>query len=338
METNLPPLGARRMQTPEFCAVRDAALARWAKQEPRALAQLQAAIAVLRRSDREDDAKNIAYIAFTAPEPCRAVFFGALRRFSVSALPSKNGLFIASLLDKVFLPRGDAALAQDARGPYTTFFHECGHAVDFNTTRGPEHFLDITPGAAYSRRFRKNGVGLQQCIREDVAASLAATAASLLPGDAAGACLVAQSVRRGGTEAQLCRAGASPQRAAALCEARQALLEHYRAALAGPVHEAASDLFGGMTNNVVRGAGYYHNTAVAPLYFWQRWYWFLPLGVETGAQSRELFAEYFSYCMTRNAPAQQSVRQNLPRSFALLGALLEEMAALLPPGAKRLRA
>ena len=311
----------------DFLIRRDTALTAYRQEHPQRAARLTACLAALTRAGFAEDARNIAYIACTAPEPARAAFFGALGRFSVSGMRTGNGLFIASLLDKVFLPAGAAALAEDGRGPYTTFFHECGHAVDFNTTHGPQHLLDITPGAAFSCGYRRGGQTLQDCIRQDVEDHLARTAAQFAPGDAAGAALLVKSVRRGGSEATLRAAVSSEVRADALAAARRALLEHYtHAVCAGPVNEAASDIFGGMTNNNVRGAGYYHGVDGKLYQFWRRWYWFLPSGIETGAQSRELFAEYFSYCMTRNTPAQASVRANFPRAALMLDALLAEMA------------
>ena len=309
-----------------FCARRDAVVRAWALACPAQAKAMDACLRALEQRSLWEDAANLRYLACTAPDACYAALFGTLRFFRVSALRVRGARYLASVLQRIYLP-GESALSADGRGPYTTFFHECAHAIDYNFGRGPVHFLDALPQAAYTNRFRWQGHNLQFWLRRDVSAHLLRTARRFTGGDAAQAALLCKSLLRGGSEKTLREALMPFDKREALLALREKLLAHYRSVICqGAVNEAASDIFGGVTDNRVTGASFNHG-AGAKWYTVNHWYWYLPFGIETQAQSRELFAEYFSYCITRNDAAVRSVRRNFPSAARCMDALLESMRA-----------
>jgi hypothetical protein len=54
-------------------------------------------------------------------------------------------------------------------------------------------------------------------------------------------------------------------------------------------------------------------------------YWYDARGNATGAQSKELFAEYFSYYMTGNEDAIESMRKHFPQASIVLDEMIDEM-------------
>ena len=93
--------------------------------------------------------------------------------------------------------------------------------------------------------------------------------------------------------------------------------QHYREDMAGAENEACSDVYGGVTNNIIRG-DYGHNG---------EYYWYDRNGNATRAQSRELWAEYYSYCMTGNEEAMENLREHFPNAAKFLDEMAESMGA-----------
>jgi len=54
-------------------------------------------------------------------------------------------------------------------------------------------------------------------------------------------------------------------------------------------------------------------------------YWYDKSGKQTYAQSRELWAEYFSYCMTGNEEALESLREHFPEASKVLDSIAEKI-------------
>lgn len=278
----------------------------------------------LENAGHTEDVANIKYIAYNAPQPYKNVFFGALAHFRLSGLHSKGAVYYASVFNRVLLS-GEQSLAQDARGPYTTFFHESAHAVDYTVTGGFAHALCFVPGVSYTAKYRHNGRTLQELIHQDVNEQLYAVARAETA-NLADASIIYRSLRYGEAASHAWQAlqGADKKR---LGDARIKVIEHFRDQICdGAENEAASDIIGGVTNNRVTGKSYHHPVDGKWYHPRGRYYWYLPFGIETHAVGRELFAEYFSYAMTRNEASLQSTKKNFPRATAAMDVLLEQLA------------
>ena len=90
--------------------------------------------------------------------------------------------------------------------------------------------------------------------------------------------------------------------------------DYYKQELAGAVNEAASDVYGGVTCNIISGS-YGH---------WSDDYWYKN-GEATYAQSRELWAEYYSYCSTGNEASMESLTEKFPNAKKFM----DEMAGAM---------
>ena len=89
---------------------------------------------------KEFDRYNIMYIAYTADEPFRELFLGTLGTYTLGDVTLTDGSFYTSTgntEEYSFAKKNtvnlnpDKTLYYDVKGPYNTFFHECGHAIDY---------------------------------------------------------------------------------------------------------------------------------------------------------------------------------------------------------------
>ena len=112
-----------------------------------------------------------------------------------------------------------------------------------------------------------------------------------------------------------------------LTRAEKSILEsvqaYYHRSMGGAVNEACSDVYGGVTNNIIIGGyGHYPDKSKNETDETYR-YWYNEQGEATYAQSRELWAEFYSYKVTGNRDALISFKEHFPNAYEFL----EEMAA-----------
>ena len=184
------------------------------------------------------------------------------------------------------------------RGPYTTYFHESGHAIDYN-------YKD--DGSYYSLTYRNsNGESLQDVIYKDVRNDVTNTVNEYASGDTAQH--IVDYIMSGGRDGSLTDA-----------ERRilDDVLNDYRTSFKGAVNEAASDVYGGVTDNLTLGDGCYGHRDDG--------YWYTTDGQPTGMQSLELWAEYYSYAMTGNEAAMQALRERFPEASEFLDEMARSM-------------
>ena len=95
------------------------------------------------------------------------------------------------------------------------------------------------------------------------------------------------------------------------------VLKAYKKDITGMEKEAYSDIYGGVTDNAI--VGNYSHT--------RENYWYDENGNATGAQAVELWAEYYSYCMTGNEEAMENLREHFPNAAKFLDKMAESMAS-----------
>ena len=84
--------------------------------------------------------------------------------------------------------------------------------------------------------------------------------------------------------------------------------------LAGQENEAASDVYGGVTNNALLGT-YGHR---------DKNYWYI-LGISTNSQTSELWAEFFAAQMTQDEVALESIKKHFPNAYDAMEAMARDM-------------
>ena len=187
------------------------------------------------------------------------------------------------------------------RGPYTTFFHESGHALDYNF---------YNDGNFYSLTYRNSeGQSLMDVIYEDVRNDIRKT--------------IARYTKDKNTQEDLLNyiMGAGSIDVNTLSKKEKQLLQYiqayYKKDMHGAQNESCSDVYGGVTNNIISGE-YGH---------WSDSYWYDRKGNPTGSQATELWAEYYSYCMTDNEEALENLREHFPNAAKFLDEMAESMAS-----------
>ncbi len=84
------------------------------------------------------DCYNIMYLVYTSEEPYRSVFLNSLGTYTLGDVTLSSGCFYSpggSSTNVNVKPHSvnlcpSTSLYTDLKGPYVTFFHECGHAID----------------------------------------------------------------------------------------------------------------------------------------------------------------------------------------------------------------
>lgn len=246
----------------------------------------------------EEQIRQVKYIIYTAEEPYRSIYLNELESYTLGNVSgSDTGFFRSSNntinVDMITEPT-------NPRGPYTTFFHESGHALDYNF---------YNDGNFYSLTYRNSeGQSLMDVIYEDVRNDIRKT--------------IARYTKDKNTQEDLLNyiMGAGSIDVNTLSKKEKQLLQYiqayYKKDMHGAQNESCSDVYGGVTNNIISGE-YGH---------WSDSYWYDRKGNPTGSQAKELWAEYYSYCMTGNEEALENLREHFPNAAKFLDEMAESMA------------
>ena len=123
----------------------------------------------------EDDIRNIKYLVYTADEPYRSLYLNSLLKFRIRTINGSGGYYMP--WSQGIEQTGEEGhtvtytypdcFADDPRGPYTVFFHECGHAIDDLNDKSQQMGYDTTSFTTYSAEMGKD-VTLREAIDYDV--------------------------------------------------------------------------------------------------------------------------------------------------------------------------
>ena len=242
----------------------------------------------------EEEIREVKYYIYTAPEPYRSIYLENYEKYTIGNVAGKDTGYFSPYFNTVNVDM--PAEPGNPRGPFVTFFHESGHAIDY-------HFQN--DGTYYSMTYRnKDGKSLQDMIKLDVTNNVKD--------------VIAQKTTDKVIQDHLLDyiMGADPSKLKDLTAQEKTVLSsiqsQYKSDIDGAVNEAPSDIYGGITNNIISG-GYGH---------WKSTYWYQD-GSPTYAQSRELWAEYYSYCATGDTDNLEALTKYFPNAREFL----DEMAA-----------
>lgn len=246
----------------------------------------------------EEQIREVKYILYTADEPYRSIYLNELESYTIGNVSGSDTGFFRPFDNTINVDM--IAEPTNPRGPYTTFFHESGHALDYNF---------YNDGNFYSLTYRNSeGQSLMDVIYEDVRNDVRKT--------------IARYTKDKNTQEDLLNyiMGAGSIDVNTLSEKEKQLLQYiqayYKKDMYGAQNESCSDVYGGVTNNIISGQ-YGH---------WSDTYWYDSKGNPTGSQAKELWAEYYSYCMTGNEEALENLREHFPNAAKFLDEMAESMA------------
>ena len=230
-----------------------------------------------------EDILNIKFLSYKAEEPFKTIMFYYLPEINIidhnwkgtqHYHPETKGKYDCGHPNRtVALFFGQENGKDDPRGPYFVFFHEIGHGIDDMMK------LDGI--------FDRSTSGLQDILRSDLYNNMKTEITRIINRE--GITLgekqindIIYSFAVGGTTIT---SGSNEE------IIKNFLITDMRRSVSGHGKSTISDVVGGYTNNLI--CDYYHplveSDGVTPTYYWTD-----AVGNETGAQSSELFAGYFS--------------------------------------------
>ena len=296
---------------------------------------------------------DVKFMIYNAQEPYRTIFFkNTLRCSAVVFQPGSedsdgvDNSCYSPLTATVYLEDLDSNLRDNERAPYNTVFHEYGHAVDNNTRIKRWNYL--------SGAFWVDGDNLQKCIVEDTRKYVNAKIdrmceegyqclskeQQLLLKDEDIRNIVLSSLNltdkpypadESGTDTPPSEDDSSPEKLyPAYGGSVKELPEHLRIYsnliqssmsddLRGETNCAASDVYGGVTNNAI-GSAYGHK---GDKYVF---YWFDEDRAATKNQAAELWAEFYAAQMTGDEEALASIQKFFPTAYPMLEEMARQMA------------
>ena len=280
----------------------------------------------------EQEKLDIKFLIYNAPEPYRSIYLKYLNSYNITVFQyesadsdgNTDSCYYASS-KKVFLLDGDYTFRYNERGPYNTFFHECGHALDdsVHETDGWDSCDNYL-----SANYEVNGQNLQNCIVEDTRTYIidyinSADDYKHLTKQQKDALLISLNLS---DRSYFRYEGYTYELPKPLESYRDDIKQVMASDLSGQTNEAASDIYGGVTNNAITG-DYGH---------WDDDYWYsiwynadgsFSHTTPTKNQAIELWAEFFAAQMTHDEAALASIKAHFPTAYPLL----EEMARDMLP-------
>lgn len=274
----------------------------------------------------EFDRVNIIYIAISADEPGRTLFLDSIDTFSFGRVDSSSTSRYAYLENKIYLNAADS-LYDCPKGPYNTFFHETGHAIDYQAGEGAYFSISYQQGTNNETICldvytvigdRVDSVSTQMniqlteemkenilnSIRNQDVASLSATEKRIY-----------QEV-----EKQLKKELSSVSSTAFIQDPNTGKQAGVM------INSGISDVYGGVTNNLIVGnRGHWSQDSQG-----RYTYWYIPdtnPPETTHNQEVEMWAHYFSYTMTGNTEAINSMNVYLPATMEQYDQMLKDMQA-----------
>ena len=259
----------------------------------------------------EQEMLDIKFITYCAPEPYRSIYLEHLDLYKIavfqenSADKSEDGISCYSA-GQIYLEDSDKPFLYDALGPYNTFFHESGHAIDDYER----------PEGSLSRNFEYNGKSLFHYIVEDARnylIPLVKKEFSDLTDEEMEQAIIGFNLSDDSTFGKEDSLEELPSSVflsrAYFCSTLN---------LDGRIHAATSDIYSGVTNRMI-AYGYGHTN--------KEYYWYNEDGSPTKAQCSELWAEFFAAQMTHDEEALASIREHFPTAYPALEEMAREMAA-----------
>lgn len=257
----------------------------------------------------EQDIRDIKFLIYNAPEPYKSIYLEHVKDYKVQLYSNNehDGSFYTTVSNEIYIRDDSNTMRDNPRGPYNTFFHESGHAIDdFEKTCG-----DLTGSYKY------DGKMLNDIIEEDVRDYVSDYIDERWPNLSEDQKTQLMKSLNLSDDSSFRYGGERDSLPAALQSYRDTLVGEMYTDLKGPLNEAASDVFGGVTNNAIIGDyGHCKDPNDKKYNYWYN-------GTKpTGSQESELWAEFFAAKMTNDETALESIKKHFPTAYKAM----EEMA------------
>ena len=291
-----------------------------------------------KEKDYTRDIQNLKYIVYTADSPYQDVFFKYAGRVKIVEYEYDIEKTQHYNRGKLWLNfSGKNAGVNDPRGPYTTVFHEVGHAID-----------DMAEGDILFWKVYNSGSGkesIHTIAEQDLRRNLRADAREYVEG--AGYTLTEEEIER--VIDEFLRADSNPDRLKSfyMQDVYNQIMKAYgwneivrgedgkhkyiphggtKYDLSGARQEALSDIIGGFTNNAIGGYGYGHRQEPDEIGKKRYTHWYDSFGNATKSQGKELWAQYFAACITGNEETAESIRDYFTKACEKMEEEMEMLA------------
>lgn len=264
--------------------------------------------------------RDIKFLIYNAPEPYRSIYIEHIEEFQVIVYnvgePDGDG-YKGSLYSpssrKIYLIDSDNTFFDNKRGPYNPFFHESGHAIDdFEKAFGMK-----------SKQYTYNGKSLNDWVADDVRNHMSGYIDDTYPHltDSQKQAIM-RSLNL--TDDAAYAYGGDEDLDKVLKQYREEIVSHMRKELAGEENAAASDVYGGITNNAIIGNFGHRKELNENGSDYNYWY---SGGKPTNKQTCELWAEFFAAKMTHDEASLASIKEHFPNAYDAMEKMAQEMAA-----------
>ena len=257
----------------------------------------------------ENDIMNIKYLAYTAPSPFAFIYLNAMGDFAIGKTNVKGAYYSPS--ENTVNYNYPNSFLNDPRGPYTTFFHETGHGIDYTANLTNKESADTENFMIYSDKLHKK-ITLRDAIEYDVyynkdnPHSITSLAKEIKNQGGSG---------KDGNIDNVIRAMKQGSNKGLSKEDKKlynAVKNKFNNSTPnGEEFEAVSDVYGGVSGNELRN-GYGHENS-----YWKN---------NPSGPGKELWAEYFSYNMAGDSQNLSNLNKYFPESSKVLEAYAYSLA------------
>ncbi len=274
----------------------------------------------------EFDRVNIIYIVISADEPGRTLFLDSMDTLSFGRVDGSASNQYVYGDNKIDLNVADS-LYYCSKGPYNTFFHETGHAIDYQAGKGAYFSISYQQGTNNETICQdvytvigdrivnissQMNIQLTEVMKENILNSIRNQDAASLSATEKRIC---QEV-----EKQLKKELSSVSSTAFVQNPNTGKQEGVM------INSGISDVYGGVTNNLIVGDRGHWGQDRQGRYT----YWYVPNTnppETTHNQEVEMWAHYFSYTMTGNTEAINSMNAYLPATMKQYDQMIKDMRA-----------
>lgn len=276
------------------------------------------------------DRNNIMYIAYTADEPFRSLFLDSLGTYTIGRTDLSSSYFTRSGDKNDGTPANSinfeagSAFYHCSKGAYNTFFHECGHAIDYNidgktffsNTYNNGSNYDIIAGDVYTH--------IETEIKDYINNKVASGVANAASYQACSVENIIDCIKNGGdtsilsaSELKVYNNVKNSIESGLNVASLSHQYENNAGILQGTLYMAGiSDVYNGVTNNVIAGGRGHWNKETTGPHKGEYNYWYNPeTGERTGNHEVELWAHYFSFEVTGDQEAITAMNQYFPTAM-----------------------
>ena len=258
----------------------------------------------------DEDIRHIKYLLYTAPEPYRSIYLDNISKFKIKVTDNTDkSAFYQPWRHRVTYAYPES-FYKDPRGPYTVFFHECGHAID-DLGEESKWLGSDTENYEFKSDALEKDVTLREAIEYDVYYN---------KDNRHSVAYIANMIKDSGCDGKkgnVNRVINALKKGDVNCLKTEddyvlydMVIDEVTEGINDVTYEAVSDVYGGVSNNALRGGGYGHEND-----YWQ----------DEKKAAKELWAEYFSYHIAGDAESLAAVYEYFPEASKGLDAYTQAL-------------